>query len=366
MTLSHNSDTSLDVKLNIQRGDFRLAVEFAVPMSGITALFGPSGCGKTSILRAIAGLDKHGKSLVQLAEQPWQNNQMWLPAHKRNVGYVFQDSALFPHLNVYENIRFALKRRDAANKRVQELIALLGLKPLLERDIAALSGGEKQRVAIARALAAEPDVLLLDEPLAALDESSKKDILPYLNTLHRQLNIPVLYVSHSVAEMAQLADYMVLLGHTGVIETGAASRLLTDPDLPLAQSNDAGAMLDAEVSNIDTALAVATLETDAGQFLLPQQQLRLQLGEQPNIRLHIAARDVSITLSHAKDSSILNILPAIVANIKSDAETGQVTVKLAVKNAYLLARISQKSTQDLELRNGKAVFAQVKAAALFS
>ena len=228
------------LQLNLQRSDFELSVNVQLPAQGVTVLFGPSGSGKTTLLRCVAGLEQANGRVV-MGSQVWQDSslQKFTPVWQRDLGYVFQEASLFEHMNVQRNLEFGI-RRLAHGQHAEALnaaIELLGIGHLLKRSVSSLSGGERQRVAIARALAMQPKVLLLDEPLASLDMARKKEILPWLERLHQQLNIPILYVTHSLAELARLADWVVMLQQGKVVFEGnreqAMQRLQQDPDYNL-------------------------------------------------------------------------------------------------------------------------------------
>ncbi|MDD9892553.1 MAG: molybdenum ABC transporter ATP-binding protein [Gammaproteobacteria bacterium] len=347
----------LDIKLVIQYPGFSLNAEFTTASKGVTALFGHSGCGKTSILRAIAGLDKHANSHITFNAQTWQSSSTFVASHQRRIAYVFQDSLLFPHLDVMENIRFGETKADKS-LALEEILDLLQIGPLLKKPINSLSGGEKQRVAIARALNASPQLLLMDEPLAALDGKAKLRLLSILQSLQQRLDIPMLYVSHSVPEVARLADHLVYLNEGSVIASGNTAELLTDLKLPLAHATEAGAMLNAAV--VDQKRDLLVVDTAVGQLLLPAHD-----GPVPKeLRLHIAARDVSIALSKPQDSSILNILPATITDITPESN-GQALLQLQAETGRFLAKISQTSLQRLSLNKGAHVYAQIKGIALF-
>lgn len=348
---------SLIATLNINRQSFNVQAKLELPAQGITAIMGASGSGKTSVLRTLAGLERHDDSTVVFNQQCWQDPNTFIATHRRRVGYVFQEPSLFSHLNVDQNLRFGA----SADVDLQALIELFELTALLPRAVANLSGGEQQRVAIVRALAAKPQLLLLDEPLSALDEASKQPILRCLEQLHHSLDIPLIYVSHNLAEVARLADHLVLLDKGQVIATGEAHQLLTDPSLPLAHRADAGALIDAVVHRAEAAEGLVFLATNIGPLLLPHKAITAG----SKVRLHIAARDVSVALSKPKDSSILNILEATVMDCREE-NSSQMLLRLQVQQGQLLARLSKKSVTDLQLEVGKAVFAQVKGVALFT
>lgn len=352
---------SIEAQFAIQQGDFTLQATFAVP-HGITALFGASGSGKTTLLRAIAGLDKHPNSSLTVAGCSWQNATQFMPPQQRSIGYVFQEASLFSHLNVRKNIEFGFVRRAKKGDReaLQNTIELMGVAGLLERSVDQLSGGEKQRVAIARALAAQPELLLMDEPLAALDEAGKQEIFPYLESLHQHLKIPVIYVSHSVSEVARLADHIIVLDKGEIAAQGPASEILTRADLDLAHSNDAGAILECTVSSVDAEFGLAQLSTAAGTLTVVNRDL----APQQCVRLHVGARDVSVALEPPQQTSILNVLSAEVLSI-SPENTAQVLLQLRIGQATILARLTRKSAEQLALNAGKVVYAQIKSVALF-
>ena len=355
---------SIEVRFRISRSDaFTLDVDLRLPDRGVTAIFGPSGCGKTTLLRAIAGLEKPEVARFAIAGDIWQDEKTTLPAHKRPIGFVFQEASLFPHLNARANIEFGMKRIPHGQRRfsIDDAVSLLGLDNLLDRKPAQLSGGERQRVAIARALAVSPRLLLMDEPLAALDLARKQEIMPYLETLARQLDIPILYVSHATGEVARLADQMVLLEKGRERATGPTSDIFTRLDLPLAHSDKAAALIDATVREHDDEFALTLLDFSGGRFAISKKDL--PIGHRA--RLRVVARDVSITLARQQDTSILNIFPATVTDISKE-NASQVLVRLQVGETTLLSRITRKSAAALQLAPGREVYAQVKTVALLA
>jgi molybdate transport system ATP-binding protein len=352
----------LDVAFSLDRGAFRLEVAFTAPPVGVTALFGPSGCGKTTLLRCVAGLER-AAGHCRVAGTVWQDDQSgcYLPAHRRPVGYVFQEASLFPHLSVRRNLMYGLRRVPAADRRVDfdEMVELLGVRGLLGRDPAGLSGGERQRVAVARALLTSPRLLLMDEPMSALDHRSKLDILPYLQRLHDTLQIPVLYVSHASDEVAAVADTIILM-ETGLVrETGPAAAMLTRLDLPLARDQDASAIVEGTLRSHDDARDLSRVQIPGGALLLTGR--REAIGSRIRVRIH--ARDVSIALDEPGTSSILNILPARILDLQ-ELDRSHVLVKLGIGSGGdipLLARITRLSRERLNLHVQQEVFAQVKA-----
>ncbi len=354
---------SLEARFRVDRGEFVLDVELSAPGRGVTGVFGPSGCGKTTLLRAIAGLDRHPTGFLRIGATTWQDGDRFVPTHRRAVGYVFQETSLFPHLTARGNVEYGRKRVPPAERRValDRAIDLLGIATLLDRKPASLSGGERQRVALARALATSPRLLLMDEPLAALDRERKGEILPYFESLHAELDIPVIYVSHSADEVARLADHLVLLEAGGVRAAGPIGDLLTRLDLPLAHGSDAESLIEATVSEHDDEYHLTYLETAGGRFTLTRNQLPIGT----KVRLRIAARDVSLTLEPQTGTSILNIFPARVDQLLPEGDA-LVMARLLVGGAPMLARVTRKSAAALDLASGKRVFAQVKSVALLS
>ncbi len=354
---------SIQARFQLHRGDFSLDVDLHIPSRGITALFGPSGCGKTTLLRAIAGLERCPDGFLQVDDMQWQQGKTLVPPHQRPLGYVFQEASLFPHLNVRRNLEYGLKRVAVTKRKISldRAIELLGIAPLLARKPHKLSGGERQRVAIARALAVSPRLLLMDEPLAALDVTRKQEILPYLESLHRELDIPVIYVSHSPDEVARLADHLVLMEAGRVSASGPISEMLTRLDLPLAQGSDAEALIEATVAEHDEAYQLTYLDFPGGRFTVAHKDLPMGT----KVRLRIIARDVSITLERQSNTSILNIFPATVDEIVP-AGSAQVTVRLLAGGVPILSRITRKSAALLDLVPGKPVYAQAKSVALLA
>lgn len=354
-------EPTLEVALRARRGGFELAVDLALPGTGVTGIVGPSGCGKTTLLRAIAGLDPVPGARVCLGERCWQEAGRVLAPHRRRIGYVFQDAALFEHLSVRGNLEYGWRRTPPAERRLspQTLIERLSLEALLDRPVTALSGGERQRVALARALAASPALLLLDEPLASLDPAGKRALLPYLERLPRTLACPMLYVSHAPEEVARLADHLVVMEAGRVCAQGPLQQMLTRTDLPLARAEDAGAVLVGRVGRHDEGYALTGVSLPAGEILLPRQPH--PVGER--VRLSVAARDVSLVRRPVEGTSILNCLPVRVAGL-AEHDASQMTVRLDCGEQTLLARITRRSAHEMALAPGQHLYAQIKAAAL--
>lgn len=343
---------------------FQLAVDLRLPGSGVTVLFGPSGSGKTTLLRCIAGLQRAPQGFLEVNGHIWQDseNGLFLPTHKRSLGYVFQEANLFPHLSVKDNLQFGLKRSgQSASTGLTHILELLGIDHLLQRMPDRLSGGERQRVAIARALALNPEILLMDEPLAALDFKRKQEILPFLSQLHRELQIPVLYVTHSQQEVAQLADHLVVMDEGRALASGPLSETLSRLDMPLAQDRDASTVWQVSVAGHETIYHLTHVAFEGGTLSLPS--FAAEIGTP--LRIQIYARDVSITLQEPAATSILNVLPANITGIADD-DSGHSVVRLEVGNQPLLAHITRKSVSLLGLRVGMQVFAQIKGTSILN
>ncbi|MFT3812195.1 MAG: molybdenum ABC transporter ATP-binding protein [Acidovorax sp.] len=352
----------IEARLHIERPTFTLDVDLRLPGSGVTALFGPSGCGKTTCLRALAGLERAPRGRVAVNGEVWQDDNVWRPTHRRSLGYVFQEASLFNHLSVRGNIEYGLRRVPPARRRVplEHAVELLGLSALMDRRPATLSGGERQRVGIARALAASPALLLMDEPLAALDAPRKAEVLPYLDRLQRTLDIPVVYVSHSQDEVARLARHLVLLRAGRAVAVGPTQDLMARLDVALAQGDAAAAVVPATVARHDAHDHLTTVRFACGELQLVSTQAR-PVG-QP-VRLRVQARDVSLALTRPESTSILNIVPARITALREDGP-GQAMVALDAGGTTLLARITQRSATTLALAPGQNVYAQIKAVAL--
>jgi molybdate transport system ATP-binding protein len=348
------------VRLALPRAGFTLDVDLQLPATGITGIFGPSGSGKTSVLRCVAGLERAGPGLVRIAGETWQDDSVFLAPWKRAIGYVFQEASLFEHLNVRGNVEYGRKRTQTGGASLDAAIELLGIAHLLHRRPASLSGGERQRVAIARAVASAPRLMLLDEPLAALDPARRNDILPWLLRLRSELKLPMLYVTHSIDEVARLADTVVLMDQGRVKASGAARDVLASVDASSLLGDEAGALLEGTVAECDEHWQLARVAFDGGSLWLRDTGLGLGAA----VRLRVLARDVSIATHEPQGSSIQNILPAAVAEIAADAHPSQVAVRLQCGASVLLARITARAAHALALAPGQRVWAQVKSVAV--
>jgi len=347
-------------------GKFTLEAIFKAPPTGITMLFGPSGCGKTTVLRCIAGLIHVQDGLCDIAGEIWQDrNGAFVPTHKRALGYVFQEASLFPHLSVRKNLLFGApaQKHDGPTIDFDEVIDLLGVRALLDRSPRNLSGGERQRVGIGRALLTQPKVLLMDEPLSALDRRTKDEILPFIEKLRDHFALPIFYVTHDMAEVERLGDQMVLMDKGRVIGVGPLEELQSDPSLPLLAARDAAVSFDGIVRKSDEAYGLLTLEVRGGLLTAPAPAT--PLGERRRIR--VIGSDVSLTREAPGPSSILNVLPARIVSMKP-LDTNEAAVVVALGSdgtgVRLLSRMMRKSWGDLGLAEGMNVYAQVKAVAL--
>ncbi|MFP4061413.1 MAG: molybdenum ABC transporter ATP-binding protein [Halochromatium sp.] len=409
----------IEARFQVAWPGFTLNVDERFPARGVTALFGHSGSGKTTLLRCIAGLERAAVGRLSFNGEVWQDAKTWVPTHRRPIGYVFQEASLFPHLTVLGNLRYGQRRsrgrsglingagqgvdhgflarawaiaglglktrmgtstenrlgKSAAGASadrnpedgsgrdrfsLEHAIELLGIAHLLNRKPLALSGGERQRVAIARALAVDPRMLLMDEPLAALDLKRKQEILPYLERLHDELEIPVLYVSHSPDEVARLADHILVMDGGRVLASGPLNETLSRLDLPIRLGEDAGVVLDGQVAERDARWHL--LRVACGGASLWTRDAGAEIGA--HVRLRILARDVSITRDPGHQSSIQNTLPAKVLSLGDDSHPALRLVKLEISGSPVLARVTRRSAEQLGLAPAQSVYAQIKAVAL--
>jgi molybdate transport system ATP-binding protein len=352
------------VRLALQREAFTLHVDLQLPPRGITAVFGASGCGKTTLLRCVAGLERGADAFIAIGGEPWQDaaRGLFVPTWKRPLGYVFQEASLFEHLDVRANLQYGLKRSAGGQQAIglDAAIELLGIGALLARSPRQLSGGERQRVAIARALATQPRLLLLDEPLASLDLARRREILPWLERLRDELHIPMLYVTHSVEEVARLADTLVVLEQGKVAASGPTGAVLAGVASPALLGEEAGALLAGTVGERDARWQLARVDFDGGSLWL--RDSGAAIGQR--VRLRVLARDVSLATDEPRNTSIQNLLPAVVRAVAPDAHPSQVLVQLACGESILLSRITARAADALGLQPGKRVWAQVKSVAL--
>jgi molybdate transport system ATP-binding protein len=361
---------SLKVAVEKRLGSFVLAVEFDAPTPGIVALFGPSGCGKSTTINIIAGLLAPDRGEIRLDEDVLLDTRraVAVAAERRGIGYVFQDARLFPHLNVAANLGYAQRRaRRAPYVSLERVIALLDLEPLMSRRVHRLSGGERQRVAIGRALLSQPRLLLLDEPLAALDRDRREEVLPYLETLRDQLSIPMIYVSHQFDEVLRLATHLVLLQSGTVAAEGGITQMSLDPKLrALIGAEAVGAVIDGTVIDTDAASGLTRIQVGNGEIKV--EAARLAAGTR--MRVQLLARDVIVSTRMPQYLSVRNRLQGLVTAIDDDG-TGKaggigsdlVSIDIGA-GASILARVTRAATRELELVVGAPVWALVKAVSL--
>jgi molybdate transport system ATP-binding protein len=361
---------SIHLQIQLNRSTFKLDVDLQLPGQGITAIFGASGSGKTTLLRAVADLEKNQLGRIQIGAHVWQDTQQGidLPTWQRPLGYVFQESSLLPHLSVSDNLNFGLKRAlktsgnaqpDAA-KALQAAIELLGIGNLLQRMPDQLSGGERQRVAIARAIAMQPQLLLMDEPLASLDMARRQEIFPWLSKLRDELKMPMLYVTHSADEVARLADHLVVLDKGQVKAQGPVSAVLVQVVNPVVVGEDAGALIAGRIGQVNTHWHLSRIDFEGGCVWM--RDTGLPVGKA--VRIRILARDVSLATTEPQNTSIQNQLRGNIQSITPDAHPSQVMVVLKCGAEEVLARVTKRAVDELALQVGQSVWAQVKSVAL--
>lgn len=351
----------IKARLCARLDSFRLDVDISVPGQGVTALFGHSGSGKTTLLRCIAGLQR-AEGELSINGDTWQADDRFLPVHKRPLAYVFQEASLFPHLSVRGNLEYGYKRIPPSQRQVtfEQAVEWLSLTGLLSRQPDKLSGGECQRVAIARALLSSPKLLLMDEPLSALDHKSRSEIMPYLEQLHERLSIPILYVTHSPDEVARLADHLVVMEGGRVLANGPLTETLARLDLPMRRDEDAGVVIETTVTEIDSRWHLVRADFPGGS--LWARDPNSHLGQR--LRMRVLARDVSLALQPHDDTSILNSLPARVSEIADGGHPAVRLVRVEVGETPLLVRLTARSVDVLGLNTGQQVWAQVKSVAV--
>ncbi|MBW3534453.1 MAG: molybdenum ABC transporter ATP-binding protein [Gemmatimonadetes bacterium] len=362
----------LEARVALSRGDFSLDAELELPALGVTGLFGPSGSGKTTLLRCLAGLERAPGGRVRLGGSVWQDDAagVFVPPHRRRVGFVFQEADLFSHLSVRDNLRYAAKRARGAGTDApavatptwDEAVAWLGVGPLLDRDPGRLSGGERQRVAVARALLAAPRLLLMDEPLAALDEPGRREILPYLEALPARLAIPLMYVSHELREVTRLSDRMVWLVGGCVAASGTPAEVLSRTDFARWRGDAAGVVVDAALLEHDDVYELSRVASPWGPLWIR----RHDGTEGSALRVEVRAGDVVVGLRREEDTSVLNQLPVRVVEL-GEGERGEVLARLGPRQGegpHLLARLTRRSRDALGLEPGRDVVARIKSVAV--
>jgi molybdate transport system ATP-binding protein len=353
---------SLSLSVELPRRDFQLQVKLDIPGSGITALFGPSGSGKTTLLRCIAGLERPPRATVRFNDESWQDETHFVPTHRRRLGYVFQEGSLFPHLSVRGNLDYGLRRVPRLQRLVKldDAVSLLGLANLLDHQPHQLSGGQRQRVALARALLVSPQLLLMDEPLSNLDIASRNEVLPHLERLHDQLAIPIVYVSHELNEVMRVADHLALLETGRLVAFGSIHDMLSRPELPLAHLDQAGSVFEGVIAQHDSQFHLSYVDVEGGRLAISLRPV--PIGRK--VRVVVEARDVSLALSPPQQTSITNILPARVLDVSADRDPAQKLVRIQVGGKPLIARITTRSVQQLQIAPGIALYAQIKSVAL--
>ena len=342
-------------------GAFALDVNLQLPGKGVTAIFGQSGSGKSTLLRCMAGLQR-AEGVLQINDAIWQNASGFMPVYQRPLAYVFQEASLFSHLSVRRNIEYGYKRLAEHQRKLSfdQVVSWLGIGHLLNRSPDHLSGGEKQRVAIARALLTSPEILLMDEPLSALDQKSKNDILPYLEQLHDELSIPVLYVTHTAEEVARLADYIVYMDAGRVIASGTMRETLARLDMPAHMGEEAGVILETVIAERDEQWHLLRVEFSGGSLWV--RDSGLALGHK--VRVRMLARDVSLSLDKKTGTSIQNILHGMVEEIADDKHPGLALVRVRVGESPVISRLTRRSVHELQLSAGKEIWVQVKSVAV--
>lgn len=351
----------ITARFHVSWPGFTLDLDLDLPGRGLTAIFGQSGSGKTTLLRCIAGLERAERGFLSFNGEVWQDEQIFLPAHKRPLGYVFQEASLFPHLTVMGNLRYGLTRsKDEQRVSLDHAIELLGIGALLERKPERLSGGERQRVGIARALAVSPRILLMDEPLAALDLARKQEILPYLERLRDELEIPLLYVTHSPDEVGRLANHLVALEGGAVVAQGPLAETLARIDLPIRLGEERGVVLEGVVAERDEEWHLERVEFPGG--FLWMRDRGIPLGQ--HVRVRVPSGGISLSRLPQQESSILNTLAGVVEAIGNDDHPAHSLVRVRIGESVLLARLTKRSVAALDLRPGLPVWAQIKSVAV--
>lgn len=353
--------TRIIARFRVDWPGFTLDIDLSLPGRGVTAIYGQSGSGKTTLLRCIAGLERAPQGYLSFKGEVWQDDVRFVPVHKRPLGYVFQEASLFPHLSVLKNLHYGLTRTKTEQRvSLDQAIELLGIGHLLERMPDRLSGGERQRVGIARALAVSPRILLMDEPLASLDLARKQEILPYLERLHDELEIPVLYVTHSPDEVARLADHLVAMEEGRVTAHGPLTETLARLDLPIRLGEERAVVLDAVVAEQDATWCLARVDFNGGTLWIRDR------GILPGrrVRVRVPAGGVSLSLEQPQQTSILNSLAGTIEAIGNDDHPAHSLIRVRIGDSVLLARVTKRSVAALSLAPGHQVWAQIKSVAV--
>jgi molybdate transport system ATP-binding protein len=354
--------STVQVHYRLRRGDFSLDVDLDLPLRGITGIYGASGAGKTSLLRCIAGLERPLSGQLVVDGDVWDSSatNTWRDVHARDIGYVFQEPSLFAHLDVRRNIEYGMRRRgNRSAAEIDKIVGMLGLGQQLNRMPDELSGGEAQRVAIARALSCSPRFVLMDEPLASLDQARKEEILPFLDRLHAEAEIPIIYVSHNIDEICRLCDHLVVMEGGVIAASGDLQSVLVAAGAAVLSGDQAGAVIYGTVQDYDKNDDLTCLQFAGGQLWVPGEA-----GKRgAELRLRIRASDVSLCRVKPEQSTILNILPARVESVRSDNGAAAL-VEVALGDASILSRVTRRSVRELNLQQGDTVFAQIKSVAV--
>lgn len=353
-----NAPRTIAARYELRREGFSLDVDIEVPMQGVTGIFGESGTGKTSLLRCIAGLEQAAVGRLVVAGEVWQDGESGRPIHERNIGYVFQEPRLFRHLDVRGNLEYGQRRTQGRDVDVDDVVGLLGLEDLLGRRPDTLSGGEAQRVAIARALLRAPRFVLMDEPLASVDRGRRDEILPFLDRLHADLELPIIYVSHSIDEVARLCDQLLVMDGGKIVASGGLQQVLLQTGLPGFGGEEAGAVIQARVADYDHHYDLTRVAFDGGEMWISGRH-----DADTELRLRIRANDVSLCRERPSQTTILNVLPGTIESIAVDSEASEL-VHLVLGKERILARVTRRSSAELGLQIGDRVMVQIKSVAV--
>ena len=355
--------STLFLNCALARQNNHIQIEHDIKLDGITAIFGANGSGKTTLLRMIAGLEPKATGIIKFDQSLWQSNDIFTPAHKRGTALVFQDARLFAHLTVAKNLNFAIKRADQTGPKInlEDCIKAFNLNPLLNKTPATLSGGERQRVAIARALLSRPKLLLMDEPLSALDVKHRAGILVYIQTIPQKFSIPILYVTHAIDEVTTLASELVLIDNGKIITSGPTDKILARLDLPnLTGRFEAGTLISGIIGKTDKPFALTKIDIGGQTITVPK--LTHTIGTL--IKLRIRARDVAIATQRPKNISIRNILKAAITQIAPEPESAFAEIQMSINGQLLRARLTRASVSELKLQTGMQVYALIKSIAI--
>ncbi len=358
-----SGDRQLSVRYQLSRADFSLDVNVEIASQGITGVFGSSGAGKTTLLRCMAGLEQPGSGRLVINGSVWEDSAAGIKRapHERRIGYVFQEARLFRHLDVSQNLRYGEKRSGMQDSRIEfdHVVELLGLASFLKRSPATLSGGEAQRVAIGRALLRGPELILMDEPLASIDAARRDEVLPFIERLHADVGLPIIYVSHNIEEMCRICDQLAVMDGGRILLDGDLQSVLLQTEVPLLSGREAGVVISAKVEEFAAPDNLTRVATSTSQLWVPGDN-----GPPASeLRLRVRANDVSLCLQRPQKTSILNVLEATVIRIQEEA-SGTVLVHVRAGKDDLLARVTRRSRSELSLEPGTAVFAQVKSIAV--